>query len=351
MSAPWRIVVGLAVCLCVTGPAWAEEASGEALGGAAEAADAMTAPETSQPGFSEQDVAALRDRINRETDADLRELMEQELDQLVAGNSDLRLSDVEGSRLAPDALLLPDGRPAEGLFLGPPAEGGTGGTMAHDPAFEAVQSDPRMQELRAGFEAGALNEGQAREQMFEILRDHGIEPDQGREWQRSESETGAGNYREGSSEAMHEGSQGDSHDAFERLFEGHASETMTFREYDSEGPSERDLMMRDAGLESSRDLSMPEREMATPEFDHEMTSSEREMATPEFEREMATTEIERELAMPEIEREMAMPEIEREMEFSGPEPSREFEAPEVEHEMSTEMEHDGPEMPEPPSMP
>lgn len=52
-----------------------------------------------------------------------------------------------------------------------------------DPAFaqhleqlhDQILADPRIQEVRRQFELGELLEEEAREQLFEILKDHGIE--------------------------------------------------------------------------------------------------------------------------------------------------------------------------------
>ncbi len=56
------------------------------------------------------------------------------------------------------------------------------------PIYQQLEDGPRMQELRRQVESGALEEDGAREQVFEILRSYGIEPDEGREWDQMKGE-------------------------------------------------------------------------------------------------------------------------------------------------------------------
>lgn len=136
-------------------------------------------------------------------------------------------------------------------LIGPPVDGPKN--------FEQVQSDPRMDDVRRQFEGGQLSEDQAREKVFEVLRDHGVEPNDGREWER----------------------QGERGEGFERAFERMSSEGREHAEsmermFEHEG--ERPEVLRET---SERELGMPERSLETPVREYEVPTREYETPTRE----------------------------------------------------------------------
>jgi len=144
-----------------------------------------------------------------------------------------------------------------------------------DPRFQEVHNDPRMQELRDQFESGQMNEGQARDRMFEILRDHGIEPADGREWEQ-------GGHQEGFERAYEQMSP-EAREQMERMFEG-----------------EHPAMERELGT-FERMYESPERLYESPERMYESTEHEYEAPTREFET------MQREYEAPTMERGVRSP--------------------------------------------
>lgn len=187
---------------------------------------------------------ATRDRIlhtidaTRQTDPELAVEMERQLHLMDSGEATLTPSerDLQGGTPTAEAASgevfgVPGGTGAPEL-IGPPVEG---------PAnFEQVQSDPRMEDVRRQFEGGQLSEDQAREKVFEVLRDHGVEPNEGREWEH----------------------QGERTESMERLFE-------------HEG--ERSEALREA---FERELGTPERSLETPEHMPESAEPPHEYEAP-----------------------------------------------------------------------
>jgi len=211
--------------------------------------DAAEAAQPGAPGLTHEQI--LQDiEATRLTDPELAQEMERQLQLLESG--ELTVEDLERDRAlglgAPAGELPTGGELPMPVGIGPPVEGGT---TSQDPRVQAVQSDPRMQELREQFESGQLSEDQARERVFEILRDHGIEPAEGRE----------GNHEEGESlehreemERAWEQMAPEAREQMERLYEG--------REHEFEMPShEYEAPMRE--------YEMPEHGIPTPEHDME----------------------------------------------------------------------------------
>ena len=190
---------------------------------------------------------------------------------------------------------------SQGQPIGPPGEQG-GFTEQQRALFEQVQADPRMQQLREQFEGGQLSEQQAREKVFEVLRDHGMEPNNGQEWDH-EGMRGEGMAQEGV-----RGELGERGEGFERAFErmdSNAREQMErlFGEHETTGAREqeqhetfREMMEREFGTsERTMDSSELQRETDTQERMYEAPTSEaptRESETPTREMETTTREYE-----------------------------------------------------------
>jgi len=225
----------------------------------------------------------------RQTDPALANEMERQLDMLDAG--ELRLSGDQDEALGAPAL---DGERlggvgGDGLLVGPPVEGG--GLSEHDPRVQQVQSDPRMQEIREAYESGQLTESQALERTFEVLRDHGMEPAEGREWDH-EGMTHEGferAYERMAPEAReqmerlfeHEGERpGMEHEAFERYLE--SPERSTESPEHELGDRESDMLERSSEI-PERYLESPERASEAPERVSE--APEHDVQPPEFEQE------------------------------------------------------------------
>ena len=168
MRMRWMAVLVMLVSILGLAPTNASAANG----------DTAEAAEVARPDMNREQILQTIE-TTRQTDPELAAEMERQLELFDSGELDLQDHDT----LTPpseSADGLPSGAPE---LIGPPVE--TGGS-GQDPRFEAVQSDPRMQELHERFESGELTEDEAREQVFDILRDHGIEPDNGREWEHPE---------------------------------------------------------------------------------------------------------------------------------------------------------------------
>lgn len=267
----------------------------------------------------------------RQTDPELAEVMEEQLKLLEeSGRATLSTSDTgttattsnpfgqwgQGEAATANSLGAPG-------LLGPPIEIGPQGQPIGQPGeqeglndqqrglFEQVQADPRMQQVREQFEGGQLSEQQAREKVFEVLRDHGIEPNNGREWEQ-EGMRGEGMTQEGV-----RGELGERGEGFERAFERmdpNAREQMErlFGEHEASGAREqeqhetfREMMEREFGTF--------ERTMDSPELQRESETQERMYETPT--REMDTMMRETET----LERSYETPTYEA--------PTREYEAP------------------------
>ena len=252
------VMVGVGMtAFCVMPSAWA--------------ADGDTA-EAAQPGAPEltheqilQDIEA-----TRVTDPELAQEMERQLELLDSG--ELTVDELERDRvLGAPAGEFPTGGelPMPGV-IGLPVEGGT---TSQDPRVQEVQSDPRMQELREQFESGQLTEDQARERVFEVLRDHGIEPAEGREWD---------------------------HEAGESLEHREEME----RAWEQMAPEAREQMER--VFEHDGERPEMEREFGTPEREFEMPSHEYEAPMREYEAPMYEAP-ERPSEMPEHDMEPPMP--------------------------------------------
>jgi hypothetical protein len=245
---------------------------------------------------------ASRDQIlrtieaTRQTDPELAAEMERQFDLMESGQFDPRVPahDVAGAeagqRLDGEADPRLIGPPVE--LIGPPVEGG--GYPNEDPRFQEVQSDPRMQAIREGYEAGRLTEDQAREGVFEVLRDHGVEPDNGREWERHEWDGAAPDER---LDRAWEHMSPEAREQMERLYEHEGERTEMNREmferefgasaeHSFEGPErayEAPVREYEAPM---REYEAPVRESETPERayeapEHEYQAPEHEYHTPE----------------------------------------------------------------------
>ena len=271
------------------------------------AADADPTAEAAQAPTSD----ATHDQIlqaietTRQTDPELAVEMENQLKLLDAGEfapqaptTDTGLAlgapqagpqAVTGRRLAdtlPNGGLVGPpvdaGGPVSGGLIGPPTEGGT--PHGQDPRFDQVQADPRMQQVREQFEAGNLSEDQAREKIVEVLKDHGIEPNNGHEWDH-EGVAGEGTLREG---LGHEFERG----GFERALEHMAPEAREQMErlsgeHATEGPERyRETFEREslAGAGSQRETESLERTFEGPQLEHssETPTREYESSTHEY---------------------------------------------------------------------
>lgn len=291
-----RIGVSLGLLLGFASPAWAAD-------DAAEAASATT------DASREQILQTIE--TTRQTDPALAEEMERQLGLMDSGDLKLSLPEGESDRTT---LGGPEALGAPGL-IGPPGEDDQSGG---DPRFQAVQSDPRMQAVREQFEAGNLTEGQAREQVFEVLRDYGIEPAGGREWEHGQgSQDGEGKTQEGFERAWEHMSP-EAHEQMERLYEQGGER--------SEG--ERQTF--------ERMFESIERQYESPE--HEATTGTREYEAPTHEVGSTTREVEsvtreyeattRDYETPARESQTTTHEYEAPTrEYQMPEPPREYEAP------------------------
>jgi len=164
----------------------------------------------------------------RASDPELATEMERQLHLMESGDSGVTAAERE----TPSETL---GTPE---LVGPPVD-------APD-NFEEVQADPRMQDIRQQFEGGQLSEAQAREKMFDVLRDHGIEPNDGHEWE----------HQGGQSEGMER--------AFERM--------------STEGREHMESMERES---MERMFEAPLHEMEAPERSSDMPMPEHESEMPE----------------------------------------------------------------------
>lgn len=170
----------------------------------------------------------------------------------------------------------------DGGLIGPPHEGGSNG----NPKLKEVESDPRMQELRQQVESGQLSEGQARERVFEVLRDHGVEPNNEREWERGagngqdavgrESERGQGTERgmeRMAPQAREQMERSMGHESqMERSFSQEREQTGSDR-----GASERELGSHERASEGGSergDREMNSREVSSFERSHETSGRE-----------------------------------------------------------------------------
>jgi hypothetical protein len=245
------------------------------------AADEGTA-ETAQAGGTDASREQILQTIEatRQTDPELAAEMENQLKLLESGDVDLHApgTDKEFALGAPPNvtgdLPSPGTDQSNTRLIGPPVEDG-----AQDPLYNQVQSDPRMEEVRRQFESGGLSEDQAREQVFEILRDYGIEPDNGREW-------GHGDERLDGFERAWEQMSPEAREQMERLF-GHEAEQ-----------SEMDREMFE------RELGSPERyfEGYEREGDYEMVKREFDAVQRDYEAaERSYEDLQREYEAPEPE--------------------------------------------------
>lgn len=285
----WRVVgrlvmVGVGIlCLSRGGTvAWAADGGSDT----AEAAQIGTDPIGAQAGADAVHEQMLQDiEASRQTDPELAAEMEHQLELFESGELDLRQShDAQeggfalGTPVNDGGVTVPQGGPA---LLGRPGEE----DRSMDTRFQQVQSDPRMQELRQQMESGGLSEGQAREQVFEILREHGLEPNNGREWDREgmshegmRSEgvmrEGAGLEREraGGFERALEHMAPDAREQMERVYDRETAEREMSREMPSmerHEMSSREMGERDRSVESSREReegsSAPEHNFERPE--------------------------------------------------------------------------------------
>lgn len=191
----------------------------------ASAADAEAAPaDATLDGASREHILQTIE-ATRASDPELAAEMERQFELMEAGAAPRETSgDILGDRLGAPELI------------GPP--GDTSGN------FEEVQADPRMQDIHQQFEGGQLSEDQAREKMFEVLRDHGIEPNDGHEWEH-QSEHSEGMER-----------------AFERM--------------STEGRERMESM----GHEMDMERESMERMFEHESMEHEVESPEREFEAP-----------------------------------------------------------------------
>lgn len=210
-----------------------------------------------------------------------------------------------------------------------------------------------MQELHRQYEGGQLTKDQAWEKTSEILKDHGVTPDNGREWSNAGREGNGAGSTEGragrdstersgfehawdrmSSEAREQlegkfGSdvahEGPGHSGERGSFERSQEQSQERGERGTErysGGAERDHA---AGAEREFGRDTPARETAE-RASREYTAPERAYATPE--REYATPE--RSFEAPERTSEAPQREYEApQREYTAPEPMREYQAPET----------------------
>ena len=303
-----RVLMGAAVgmgLLFTMAPVWA--------------ADGNTA-EAAQAGLSDTTREHILQTIEatRQTDPELAAEMEKQLKLLESGQLDVHDLDAtthEGLALgAPPAPgtttagagastggrladTLPNGGsvgppvdvggPVGGGLIGPPVDGGT--SHGQDPRFEQVQSDPRMQQVREQFESGQLSEDQAREKVFEVLRDHGIEPNNGREWEH-------GNERGEGFEHALERMDPAAREQLERAYGGHETEApekyreIFEREYRSAEPTgEHESLERafegpqieHASEAATREYEAPTHDYQAPERTYEAPEREYQAPQPE----------------------------------------------------------------------
>lgn len=260
-------------------------------------AEAATPPLAEADGGSTPDGAApdpaeVRALIDGVTDPALREQMLHELQQMEASGG---LPQTTGDLPAPQqgnasdqgqgagAQASPmDGLPGgegQGLVAGPTTGGQ--GDPGRQAAFEAVQQDPRMESIRQQFESGQINEGTARDQMFEVLRDHGVTPDSGREWDPREGTGQDGEMGAGREWGMERG-EGMEHmspearEQMERMFGEHDAERggMEFERGSMTDPREMEIyreapeQYREAP-EQYRDYEAPARGFEAPSYEPE----------------------------------------------------------------------------------
>jgi hypothetical protein len=214
------VVIGVGMQVSVAMPsAWAAD------GGTAEAAETAAADMTRERILQEIETA-------RVADPELAQEMERQLELLESGELTLEALEREGALGGPPVDLSG----GEGPLPMPVVIGPDGQGTPPDPRFQAVESDPRMQELREQFESGQLTEDQARERVFEVLRDHGIDPMEGREWDHPE-----GGLRDGMTpehreefERMWESMTPEAREQMERMHDGQEHEfEAPMREFDA----------------------------------------------------------------------------------------------------------------------
>lgn len=246
----------------------------------------------------------------RQTDPELAEEMERQFELYEA--DERAFSDVSAREAtmgtSPEAA---EGRP-DARLIGQLSDVGLSG--AGQERFDAAQSDPRMQEAHRQFEAGEIDERRAREQVFDVLRDHGIESNEGREWESMGGEQERGDFFR---DARNEGRYDNEGRGWERMSTEAREQLERFSGQDGhESDSERATFERESG--------MPERMFEGHERESGM-GGERESESPERSYESPEREVEaptRELESPDRERELETPEA----------PEREWDAPEVEPE-------------------
>ncbi len=317
MGMRWSVgVVGMVLMVCWAGPSgWAADES---------TVDAVVDGEADDLN-REQILQTIE--ATRQTDPELAAEMERQFESMDAGHAPLTAAELQGLPTSAEATtgrgadaagaLSGSGRNLQGapqVSRGDASQGGTtletaqagGGRMGgapQDPRFNEVQADPRMQELHRQVEGGQLSDTQARERVFDILRDHGIQPDNGREW---ESHGGGGPGNERAWEHMapeareqmerlfgHEGGlrEGDGrsetdHATSERYREGFGHEME--RSSGSSDRSHEAAMREPEGVAreyeaASREYAAPEHETSTAERSYEMPMREYEAPTQERE--------------------------------------------------------------------
>jgi hypothetical protein len=112
--------------------------------------------------------AQLRDAIEeaRTSDPELALVLEDQLAQVQRGGIDAVQSDEMDLSLGVDSEMF-----ADAGFSGPM------GAMTGDPLLDSLDQDPRMAQLREQYDGGELSEDQARDKLFALMREHGVDPE------------------------------------------------------------------------------------------------------------------------------------------------------------------------------
>ena len=329
----WAVaVVGMA-CFVMTPATWAAD------GSATDSAAAGIADTTRDQVLQEIEAT-------RQTDPELAKEMEAQLGLLESGELTLPQPKAYEGGLAlgapPSDVLGGTNMNPQGNFKGmngaPVGGDGTAGSE-QERRFMQVQSDPRMEDVRRQLEGGQLSEQQAREKVFEVMRDYGVDPNNGRE-----GAEGRGGY-EGRGNGEHDSKSQERGEGLERSWE-------------QMSPEAREQMER---LFTGHEGDQPE--MTREGFEREAGSMERHFEGRENENHAGPEMIEREF-QGGMERSSETPERfeapTREFEsptreFESPtrdleSPAREVEAPTDEHEAPA-FEQPEAEMPEAPTSP
>ncbi len=308
-------LLAVAITLVTSPLAWAADDEGTV-----EAAQTEVAPTT-----REHILQAIED--TRQTDPELAREMEAQLELLNTGELSPPSLEAPETGLSlgapPTDVSSSSNVPRSQGFMGSTPLGGDNTNLSErDRLFMQVQSDPRMEDVRRQFEGGQISPDQAREKVFDVLRDYGIEPNEGREWGSAEGRMMNGEgFREGLGMESHPGGE---------------------RSWEQMSPEAREQMERFFGHEGDSPEDRPE--MMHEGFDREMGTSERYFEGRENEYHSGPEVIERERAFESMDRSFEAEAPTHEYESSTHEfesPTHEYQAPQnepAEHEMPGPME-------------